>query len=83
MMDVALIHIQCYQQKIATCLKQGVMAPKPSEEKMTLNTSQAEPVAANTSTAYGQFLYILPLSHRTVINGTAPGARESNFSQNS
>ena len=43
---------------------------------MTLNTSQAEKAAAN-SIAYGQFLLILPLSCKAVINGTAPGDHES------
>ena len=48
---------------------------------MTLNTSQAEKAAAN-SIAYGQFLLILPLSCKAVINGTAPGDHESKFSKN-
>ena len=41
-----------------------------NEEKLTLNTSQAEPVAAN-STAYSQFCFILPFLCQAVINGTA------------
>ena len=48
---------------------------KENEEKMTLNTSQAEQAAAN-SIAYGQFLLILTLSCQAVINGTAPGEDE-------